>query len=177
MLKELRLVRDFSDSAQNPDDLAHLAHVIDGVARCLVKQAADLRLLSSGPEYGLMEISLPAVQPGSSAMPGKINPVLPEFLIQSCFTAIGLVTSTGLACEHGELDLNVWDGVFLHSICTAIRLVTQALNKHTVHCLKHLAIDKRRSQTRSKGTTSVITMQARASTYSEALALLRAGKG
>src|SRR5919198_1754757 len=86
----------------------------------LNKIANDLRLLSMGPRAGLSEITLPAVQPGSSIMPGKVNPSIPEMVNQVCFQVIGCDTTIALACEAGQLELNVmmpviaWNG--LHAV-------------------------------------------------------------
>ena len=73
----------------------------------LGKVANDLRLLSMGPRAGLMEITLPAVQPGSSIMPGKVNPSVPEMVNQVCYQVMGCDTTVALACEAGQLELNV----------------------------------------------------------------------
>jgi aspartate ammonia-lyase len=73
----------------------------------LGKVASDLRLLSMGPRAGLMEITLPAVQPGSSIMPGKVNPSVPEMVNQVCYQVIGCDTTVAVACEAGQLELNV----------------------------------------------------------------------
>jgi aspartate ammonia-lyase len=73
----------------------------------LGKIASDLRLLSMGPRAGLSEISLPAVQPGSSIMPGKVNPSIPEMVNQVCFQVVGCDTVVTMACEAGQLELNV----------------------------------------------------------------------
>src|SRR5437764_4236360 len=73
----------------------------------LGKIASDLRLLSMGPRAGLSEIALPAVQPGSSIMPGKVNPSIPEMVNQVCFQVMGCDTMVALACEAGQLELNV----------------------------------------------------------------------
>jgi aspartate ammonia-lyase len=81
------MAADLFDAAQNPDDVVAVSATLDLLARGLVKVCQDLRLLNSGPEAGLGEVKLPAAQPGSSIMPGKINPVIPEFAIQLCFQA------------------------------------------------------------------------------------------
>src|SRR5690606_223285 len=75
----------------------------------------DLRLLSSGPRAGLFEINLPAVQPGSSIMPGKVNPVIPEVMNQVCFKVIGNDLTVTFAAEAGQLQLNVMEPVLIYS--------------------------------------------------------------
>src|ERR1700736_5352939 len=81
----------------------------------LSKIASDLRLLASGPRTGLDEIRLPAVQPGSSIMPGKVNPSIPEMVNQVCLQVIGCDTCVGTAVEHGQLELNVMMPVIRHN--------------------------------------------------------------
>jgi len=88
------------DAAQNIDDLVRVSSELNVLARGLVKVCRDLRLLSSGPEAGLGEIRLPAMQPGSSAMPGKVNPVMPEHAIQLCLKATGLHAGCQAALDH-----------------------------------------------------------------------------
>jgi aspartate ammonia-lyase len=101
----------------------------------LGKIASDLRLLSMGPRAGLAEIRLPAVQPGSSIMPGKVNPSVPEMVNQVCFQVIGCDTTVALAAEAGQLELNVMMPVMawnlLHS-CQILREAMTALRLRTV---------------------------------------------
>jgi aspartate ammonia-lyase len=98
------------DAAQNCDDLGNVAAQVGLLAEVLIKIAQDLRLLASGPRGGFGEITLPAVIEGSSFYPGKINPVIAETLIQCCFEALGHERAARLALEHGELNLNVFEG-------------------------------------------------------------------
>ncbi len=96
------------DGLQNADAYVDISGGLKGVAISMSKVAQDLRLLSSGPFLGLKEINLPAVQPGSSIMPGKYNPVMPELVIQAAQITCGNDVAIGMAAEAGELDLNVW---------------------------------------------------------------------
>jgi aspartate ammonia-lyase len=169
----IRTSAHFADAAQNSDDLLEFAHSLDGLARTLIKQCSDLRILNSGPECGFCEIVLPAVQPGSSAMPGKINPVIPEFVIQSSFNVIGLMHACGLAIEHADLDLNVWEGTFVHSILTSINLLSCAVSSLSMRCLSGLMVDESINREHSKNQTSRVTDYARKHSYSEALKFLQ----
>lgn len=169
----IRTTTHFADAAQNSDDLLDLAHSLDGLARTLIKQCSDLRVLNSGPEYGFCEIILPPVQAGSSAMPGKINPVIPEFVIQSSFTVIGLMQACGLAAEHTDLDLNVWEGTFVHSILTSISLLSCAVNSLSIRCLSGLKVNESVNRKHSMSKTSRVTDYARRHSYSEALKSLQ----
>ncbi|MDQ7862618.1 lyase family protein [Peribacillus frigoritolerans] len=117
------------DAAQNMDDLADVSSELKQLASCLIKFAKDLRLLSSGPEAGFGEIVLPAVQAGSSFFPGKINPVIPETLIQCCFQVLGCDRVVQAALEHGELDLNVFEGAAGVNILDAMNMLSSMLPK------------------------------------------------
>jgi len=91
------------------------------------KIASDLRLLSMGPRAGLSEISLPAVQPGSSIMPGKVNPSVPEMVNQVCFQVIGCDQTVTLACESGQLELNVMMPVIAWNALHASKILREAM--------------------------------------------------
>jgi len=132
------------DAAQNIDDLAAVAAQLGLLAEVLIKVAQDLRLLSSGPEGGFGEITLPAVQEGSSFYPGKINPVLPETLLQCCFQVLGCERVVRLALERGELHLNIFEGAAAINIMDAMAMLTQALPKFTHSCLAGITANRER---------------------------------
>ena len=92
---------------QSMGDVLAYSGAIRRLAVELGKIASDLRLLSMGPRAGLSEVALPAVQPGSSIMPGKVNPSIPEMVNQVCFQVMGCDQTIALACEAGQLELNV----------------------------------------------------------------------
>merc|ERR1711972_767653 len=85
----------------------YFSGVMRNVAVKISKVCNDLRLLASGPRCGLGEINLPAMAPGSSIMPGKVNPVIPEVMNQCCFVVIGNDMTVAIGAEHGQLELNV----------------------------------------------------------------------
>ena len=116
-----------------------------------------------------MELSPPARQPGSSAMPGKVNPVMPEFLMQSCFAAIGAVSACGLAVEHAELDLNVWEGTFLHGLTSASEILAAALGSFGAFCLSGIGVNEAESRKKADNHTARATEYARRFSYSAAL--------
>jgi aspartate ammonia-lyase len=129
---------DLFDAAQNPDDLVGVSCAMDLLARSLIKIAKDLRVLSSGPQGGLGEIHLPPVQPGSSIMPGKVNPVIPEFVVQVCFRIMGNHAMCAAGLDHGELDLNVWESSMVFPILESMALLQQALDSFVEKCLLDL---------------------------------------
>jgi aspartate ammonia-lyase len=134
---DLRYCRadDLFDGAQNPDNMLAVSARLDILARGLIKIAKDLRLLSSGPEAGLGEIFLPAVQAGSSIMPGKVNPVIPEFVIQVGFRVIGNHAMCSAGLDHGELDLNVWESSMLVPILESMELLECGVDVLTNRCV------------------------------------------
>jgi aspartate ammonia-lyase len=128
------------DVAQNPDDMVSVSGAIDLLARGLIKIAGDLRLLGSGPEAGLGEIRLPAIEAGSSIMPGKINPVVPESVIQCCFQVMGQHCACAAGLDHGELDLNIWEPIMVFNILESIELLTRAAVLLENRCIEGLSV-------------------------------------
>src|SRR5204863_7464351 len=99
------------------------------------KVASDLRLLSMGPRAGLSEIALPAVQPGSSIMPGKVNPSVPEMMNQVCFQVMGCDATIAMACEAGQLELNVMMPVIAWHAIHASTILRQAITVPRTLCV------------------------------------------
>jgi aspartate ammonia-lyase len=123
---DLRIGRDRIQLMQSLGDAAAFSATLRVMAIDLSKIASDLRLMVMGPRTGIDEIKLPAVQPGSSIMPGKINPSIPEMVNQVCFQVMGLDTTVGIAAEHGQLELNVMMPVIAHNILLSMRILTNA---------------------------------------------------
>jgi len=123
--------------------------VLKRIATKLSKIANDLRLLSSGPRGGFGEISLPALQPGSSIMPGKVNPVIPEMITIVCYQVIGHDVAITLAAEAGQLQLNAFEPLIAHNTLNAMKMIRNAvevfatlcvdgIQANPANCLKHL---------------------------------------
>jgi len=110
------------------------------------KIASDLRLLSMGPRAGLSEIALPAVQPGSSIMPGKVNPSVPEMVNQVCFQVIGCDTTIAIACEAGQLELNVMMPVIAWNALHASSILREAMKVLRLRCVDGIAADAARAR-------------------------------
>ncbi len=126
----------------------------------LGKVASDLRLLSMGPRAGLSEIALPAVQPGSSIMPGKVNPSVPEMVNQVCFQVMGCDTTIALACEAGQLELNVMMPVIAWNALHSSRILTQSvvtLRARTVDGITANAARARELLDRSTATATALS--------------------
>ena len=109
------------------------------------KVASDLRLLSMGPRAGLSEIALPAVQPGSSIMPGKVNPSVPEMVNQVCFQVMGCDATVAVACEAGQLELNVMMPVIAWNALHASTILREAMKVFRMRCVDGITADKARA--------------------------------
>jgi aspartate ammonia-lyase len=118
--------------------------VVKRAAVKLSKMCNDLRLLSSGPRCGFGEINLPAMQPGSSIMPGKVNPVIPEVVNQVAFSVIGNDLTITLAAEAGQLQLNVMEPVLAYALATSMRTLTAAVNVLTSKCIVGITANRER---------------------------------
>lgn len=144
--RELTLNADLFDAAQHIDDLSALSCELRILAEGLIKLGKDLRLLSSGPNGGFSEIVLPAVMEGSSFFKGKINPVIPESLIQACMVVSGCDRVVQSAAEHGELNLNVFDGLAAKSVLDAAQIMEGAIVMFTQHCIVGIDVNRERCQ-------------------------------
>lgn len=124
------------DATQNTDVYTSLSSTLKVCMINLSKIANDLRLMASGPKAGLAEITLPARQPGSSIMPGKVNPVIPEVINQIAFQVIGNDQTISLASEAGQLELNVMEPVMILNLLQSIKMMTNGFNTFTQNCVK-----------------------------------------
>ncbi|MFI8495393.1 aspartate ammonia-lyase [Peribacillus butanolivorans] len=135
-------VDNFFDGLQNADIYLKISSCLKGLSSGLSKMASDLRLLSSGPRAGFAEINLPAVQPGSSIMPGKINPCIPEMMMQVCFDVYGNDQAITFAVDRGELDLNIWEPIILKNIFDSFSILTNCITLFTEKCLNGIKANK-----------------------------------
>ena len=138
----LRIGRDRIQLMQSMGDAAAFSASLRGLAIDLSKIASDLRLMVSGPRTGLDEITLPAVQPGSSIMPGKINPSIPEMVNQVCYQVMGCDTTVAIAAEHGQLELNVMMPVIAHNVLLAMRILTSAMVVLVERCISGITANR-----------------------------------
>jgi len=142
--RPLRPRTDPADALQNSDDVAAVSAQLALLAQALIKIAQDLRLLSSGPAGGFGELTVPAVQAGSSFFAGKVNPVIPETLLQCAFQVLGCDRAVQAACEHAELYLNVFDGLAAVNVLDAIDMLTRAIDRFTTHCVRDIRANEER---------------------------------
>lgn len=142
--RKLTLRENLFDAAQNSDDIGELSAALSQLVEFLVKMCSDLRLLSSGPRFGFSEISLPAVQNGSSFFSNKNNPVVPETLLQACFHVMGNHRAAQAAVEHAELSLNVFEsGAFFH-VLQSLKILEAAMVLFNDKCLRELSVNETR---------------------------------
>jgi aspartate ammonia-lyase len=135
---ELRVGADPIQLMQSMGDVAGFSASLRVFAVDLSKIASDLRLMAMGPRTGIDEIRLPAVQPGSSIMPGKVNPSIPEMVNQVCFQVEGCDTTVSIAAEHGQLELNVMMPVIAFNVLLAMRILTNATRVLAERCIRGL---------------------------------------
>jgi aspartate ammonia-lyase len=140
----LRVAPDLFEALQSRGGVACVSGGLRDLALELVRIANDLRLLSSGPSAGLGEISLPAVQPGSSIMPGKVNPVMAECLDMVGFQVVGNDLVVSLAVQAGQLELNVMMPVMMRNLLESIELLANFLPIFTCKCVEGVEVDENR---------------------------------
>ncbi|MDQ3082400.1 MAG: lyase family protein, partial [Gemmatimonadota bacterium] len=133
---DLRQGEDRIQLMQSMGDAAAFSSQLKVLALDLSKIASDLRILASGPRTGFDEIRLPAVQPGSSIMPGKVNPSIPEMVNQVCFQVIGNDACVAASAEHGQLELNVMMPVIAYNVLMSMHILTTTATTLTERCIK-----------------------------------------
>ena len=131
---------------QSLADVADFSASLRTLAITLTRIANDVRLLASGPSTGLDEISLPAVQPGSSIMPGKVNPVLAEMLNQAMFHVQGCDFVVSLAAQAGQLELNVMMPIIAHNLFEMMQVVIGSLSAFTEKCVRGLQANRAKAE-------------------------------
>src|SRR5688500_13254587 len=132
---DLRIGQDRIQLMQSMGDVAGFSAALRVLALDLSKIASDLRLMAMGPRTGIDEIRLPAVQPGSSIMPGKVNPSIPEMVNQVCYQVVGCYTTVSMAAEHGQLELNVMMPVIAFNVLLSMQILTNSSRVLTEKCV------------------------------------------
>jgi aspartate ammonia-lyase len=132
------------EALQSARPVQAVSSALKELALELIRVANDLRLLSSGPTTGLAEIVLPPVQPGSSIMPGKVNPVMAECLDMVAFQVVGNDLTVSLAVQAGQLDLNVMTPVIMHNVLYSIQLLSNYLPVFRQKCVEGITVDEKR---------------------------------
>ena len=155
------------------DAAAELANQLSTVASSLLKVANDIRWLSSGPRCGLGEISLPAVQPGSSIMPGKVNPVMCEQLMMVCAQVVGNAVTVTVANTHGNLDLNVMLPVMARNLLESLTFLASSVGVFTEKAVQGLTANTQRAESLVEWSMSMVTSLAPVIGYDAAAKLAK----
>jgi len=148
---------DLIDATQNTDAYTEVSASLKVCMMNMSKIANDLRLMASGPRAGLGEITLPARQPGSSIMPGKVNPVMAEVINQVAFQVIGNDHTICLASEAGQLELNVMEPVLVFNLLQSINIMNNAFRAFTDYCLKGIEANEERMKEYVEKSAGIIT--------------------
>ena len=153
----LEQAEDLIDATQNVDCFVAVSSVLKACAVNLSKMSNDLRLMSSGPKTGLGEIVLPAKQNGSSIMPGKINPVIPEVVSQVAFLVIGNDMTVSMAAEGGQLELNAFEPVIFYKLFESLSCLTNAIHTLTVNCIEGIQANREHCEELLHNSVGIVT--------------------
>ena len=137
---------DLFESMQSMGDMLHFSGALRTVAQDLIRIANDFRLLASGPSTGLDEIRIPAVQPGSSIMPGEVNPVMAEMLKMAMFQTLGNDTTVMLASQAGQLELNVMMPVIGYNLFQSMDIMINAVTVFTDKCVSGVTANTEKAE-------------------------------
>lgn len=148
---------DLIDATMNLDPFTAVSGAIKSCAVTLSKISNDLRLMSSGPRTGFGEINLPAKQNGSSIMPGKVNPVIPEVVNQASFLVIGNDVTITMAAEAGQLELNAFEPIIFYCLFQSIDTLTHAVHTLTENCVAGITANAERCRSLVEGSVGTIT--------------------
>ncbi|HWC73941.1 MAG TPA: aspartate ammonia-lyase [Gemmatimonadales bacterium] len=170
---ELRVGQDRFQLMQSMGDAAAFSGAARTYAVDLAKIVSDLRLLVSGPRTGLAEIVLPAVQPGSSIMPGKVNPSIPEMVNQVCYQVIGNDITVATAAEAGQLELNVMMPVIAHNLFFSMMILTNASRVLAERCVEGIGADEKQMAHWLERSPALVTALAPKIGYAEAAKLAK----
>lgn len=153
----LKMSPDLVEATQDTGVYVQLSGVLKRVAVKLSKICNDLRLLSSGPRCGINEINLPPMQPGSSIMPGKVNPVIPEVLNQVAFSVVGNDVTISMASEAGQLELNVMEPVIGYSLFQSINMLRRGCMTLANKCVLGITANRERCRELVENSIGLVT--------------------
>lgn len=153
----LKQADNLYDATQNVDSFVRVSGVIKTAAISLSKMSNDLRLLSSGPKTGFGEINLPARQNGSSIMPGKVNPVIPEVVSQVAFQIVGNDVTITMAAESGQLELNPFEPIIFRNLFSSIELLTNAVMTLADNCIVGITVNEKHCRDQVEKSVGIVT--------------------
>lgn len=164
------------DNTQNADVYVEVSGMLKACAVSILKISNDLRLMASGPDAGFSEITLPAKQAGSSIMPGKVNPVIPEAAAQAAMVVMGNDVVISHAAAGGNLELNQFMPLIAHSLLESINLLTNATKMLRVHCILDLKANEEQCRSNVLNSTALITAIIPAVGYEKACSIVNKAK-
>ena len=153
----LKQADDLFDATENLDGFVMVSGALKTCAVNLSKMCNDLRLLSSGPRTGIGEINLPAKQNGSSIMPGKVNPVIPEVVSQVAFHVIGNDTTITLASEAGQMELNAFEPIIFHCLFESLDTLRNGIVTFTNNCIKDITVNSGQCKDNIEKSIGIVT--------------------
>jgi aspartate ammonia-lyase len=169
------LAGDLVEATSDTGAYVQLSGVIKRTASKLTKICNDIRMLASGPRCGLNEINLPQMQPGSSIMPGKVNPVIPEVVNQTAFFVIGMDTTVTLAASAGQLQLNVMEPVISFALFTSIMALENAVDSLAKNCVAGITANAERTREMVLNSLGIVTMLKPVLGYKQCAEIAREG--
>jgi aspartate ammonia-lyase len=169
------LATDLIEATSDTGDYVLLSGVLKHTSAKLTKICNDIRLLASGPRCGLGEINLPQMQPGSSIMPGKVNPVIPEVVNQTGFLVIGLDLTVTLAASAGQLQLNVMEPVITFALFASIAAMQRAVESLRVNCIEGITANAERTRDMVLNSLGIVTVLKPSLGYKQCAEIAREG--
>ena len=154
---DVQLAKDFVQATSDATSMMVYSSALRTLCTSLCKVCNDLRLMSSGPRCGLGEIKLPALQPGSSIMPGKVNPVIPEVVNQICYRVMGNDHCIMLGANNAQLELNVMEPVMVYALLESIELMQNGFDVLRTLCIDGIVADEKRCRELVENSVGVIT--------------------
>jgi aspartate ammonia-lyase len=155
--QELTAVDDMRYAMQSNFAMSNISSALRNLALEVIRISNDIRLLSSGPNTGFAEINLPGLQPGSSIMPGKINPVMPELVAMVSFQVVGNDVAVAMAVQAGQLELNVMMPTMTYNVLQSTTILTNSLRQFTTTCVEGITANKNRCDFYVQATVSLAT--------------------
>jgi aspartate ammonia-lyase len=154
---DIKLASNLIEATQDTGSFVAYSGAVKRLAIKISKMSNDLRLMSSGPRAGFNEINLPAMQPGSTIMPGKVNPVIPEVVNQIAFKVIGNDLTVGLAAEHGQLELNVFEPVIVQSLFESVEMLKNGMDALNHSCIQGITANEEHCRLMIKNSIGIVT--------------------
>ena len=154
---DIKLSRNLIEATHDTSCMVAYSSALKSIAIRLSKICNDLRLMSSGPRTGIEEIKLPPKQPGSSIMPGKVNPVIPEVVNQICFKVIGNDFAVTMASEAAQLELNVMEPVMVESLVESATWMSRAFSTLRIECIEGIEANRKHCEEQVKHSIGIVT--------------------